>query len=273
MKYLNQQSLFKSTVVFLISLLLLANLTTGCNDSPKNKEVAICINTDSPLQNFGATKLEAALRSLDLQPVVVDIADSNGEEKIRLVMADEGNDQGIKKEGYRIQKAGSGYVITAVDNTGGMYGLLEIAEQIEMKEGIRSIEEKQVNPRFEFRAIKYNLPWVSYRENESLQANEELSRDLDMWASFLDMMAENRFNALTLCSLHPFPYMIRAENFPKATPFSDAELAEWKTFWTQLFRMARERGIDTYIVNWNIIVSKSFREHFGEGNTGLWADG
>jgi len=51
---------------------------------------------------------------------------------------------------------------------------------------------------------------VSYRENESLQANDELSMDLNMWASFLDMMAANRFNALTLWSLHPFPYLIRA---------------------------------------------------------------
>jgi hypothetical protein len=87
------------------------------------------------------------------------------------------------------------------------------------------------------------------------------------------MMAENRFNALTLWSLHPFPYLIRAKNFPKATPFSDSELAEWKEFWTALFRMAKERGIDTYIINWNIIVSKSFRENYGEGNTGLWSDG
>lgn len=37
--------------------------------------------------------------------------------------------------------------------------------------------------------------------------------------------------------------------------------------------MAKERGIDTCIINWNIIVSKSFRENYGEGNTGLWADG
>ena len=94
-----------------------------------------------------------------------------------------------------------------------------------------------------------------------------------MWRDFLDMMAEDRLNVLTLWSLHPFPYMIRAKNFPKATPFSDAELAEWKTFWTALFRMAKERGIDTYIINWNIIVSKSFIENYGEGNSGLWADG
>ena len=154
-----------------------------------------------------------------------------------------------------------------------MYGLLDIAEQIEMQKGLNGIEEKLVNPRFAFRAIKYNLPWHSYRENESLQANDELSKDLNMWSGFLDMMAEDRLNVLTLWGLHPFPYMIKAKNFPKATPFSDAELAEWKTFWTALFRMAKERGIETYIINWNIIVSKSFKENYGEGNTGLWADG
>ncbi len=86
---------------------------------------------------------------------------------------------------------------------------------------------------------------------------------LAFWEAFLDMMVENRFNALTLWSAHLFPYMIRAENYPEATPFNDQELEEWQGFWKSLFAMAKERGIETYLVNWNIVVSPEFAAAYG----------
>ena len=239
----------------------------------ENSQVHIAIDTNSPLQVFGASKIEAALRKLSQNAQLVDKSAKTGKEQIQINIHGREEDTDIQNEGFRISRSDRGIVVSAIDNSGAMYGLMDLAEQIQMQKGLNGAREKLENPRFDFRAIKYNLPWVSYRENESLQVNDELSKDLNMWRVFLDMMADDRLNALTLWSLHPFPYLIKANNFPKATPFSDAELAEWKSFWTALFKMAKERGIETYIVNWNIIVSKSFREHYGEGNTGLWADG
>lgn len=46
------------------------------------------------------------------------------------------------------------------------------------------------------------------------------------WAQYLDMLAENRFNALTLWNLHPFTFMIKPKNFPEASPFTDKEMKE-----------------------------------------------
>jgi len=239
----------------------------------ENIKVSISIDKSSPKEVFGASKIKTALQNLSISHRVVDKSEATGKEQIQVKIVNHNDDAEIKKEGFRIRKSGDLFIVSAIDGTGAMYGLLEIAEQIEMQNGVGNIAEKLVNPRFGFRAVKYNLPWHSYRENESIQANSELSKDLNMWASFLDMMAEDRLNALTLWGLHPFPYMIKAKNFPKATPFNDAEMAEWKTFWTALFRMAKERGIETYIINWNIIVSDSFIKNYGEGNSGLWADG
>lgn len=249
------------------------NIQANSLNAAKSKQVTIAIDKSSPTTVFGASKIVVALQKLKVTPVVVDKTQATGKEQIQVKMVGQTSNPEIKKEGYRISKSGKSSIVTAIDQTGAMYGLMDIAEQIEMQKGFNNISEKVVNPRFAFRAVKYNLPWHSYRENESLQANSELSKDLNMWASFLDMMAEDRLNVLTLWGLHPFPYMIKAKNFPKATPFSDAELAEWKTFWTALFKMAKERGIETYMINWNIIVSKSFIENYGEGNSGLWADG
>ena len=139
-----------------------------------------------------------------------------------------------------------------------MYGMLDLAEQIRAGTKLADINDKLANPRITFRAVKFNLPWMSYRKHESLQLHMQTCRDLEFWRQFLDMMAENRFNALTLWNLHPFTFMIRPKNFPEACPFNDAELADWQAFWKKLFAMAKDRGIETYIINWNIFVSPEF---------------
>ena len=261
--------------IFLLGFLIFGetNLLLAQVDKTIKIRISIAIDKKSPMEVFGASKIEAALKKLNVSTQLVSNLEATGKEQIQLKIVNPNSDVQLKKEGYRISKSGNNFLITAIEKSGAMYGLFDVAEQIEMQKGINKVVSKIVNPRFAFRAIKYNLPWHSYRENESIQANSQLSRDLNMWRVFLDMMAENRLNVLTLWGLHPFPYMIKAKNFPKATPFSDAEMAEWKTFWTALFKMAKERGIETYMINWNIIVSKSFIQNYGEGNSGLWADG
>jgi hypothetical protein len=76
-------------------------------------------------------------------------------------------------------------------------------------------------------------------------------------------MAENRFNILSLWNVHPFSYMVKPVNFPGANNYSDKEMSEWKSFWTSLFRMAKDRGVQPFIVNWNIAVSPEFAKRYG----------
>ena len=144
-----------------------------------------------------------------------------------------------------------------------MYGILDLAEQFQMGKTISTVDEKSINPKFPFRAIKFNLPWDSYRRHKSLQLHYKTVKDLKFWKAFLDQMAENRFNALTLWNLHPFPYMIKLKKFPEACPFSDKEMKEWQNFWHSLFHMAKDRGIKTYIIDWNIFVSPEFAKAHG----------
>jgi hypothetical protein len=142
-----------------------------------------------------------------------------------------------------------------------MYGLLHVREQLDR--GNMNLSDKEESPRFTFRAIKFNLPWDSYRRGEALQLHYETCRDTLFWEAYLDMMAENRFNKLTLWNLHPFNYLVKTEKYPEACGFSDEEMADWEAFWNTLFRMARERGIETYLVNWNIFVSPEFARAHG----------
>lgn len=170
-------------------------------------------------------------------------------------------------EAYIIESAEKRLTIQGGDKRGLIYGVLAVAEQLRNGRDIESIPSQREKPALPFRAIKHNLPWDSYRSSSALDLHYETARDVEYWQAFLDMMAENRFNALTLWNLHPFPYMIKARNFPKATPFSDEELAEWRKLYRAIFAMAKERGIDTYLVNWNVLVSKAFADaHDLEGN-------
>ena len=165
----------------------------------------------------------------------------------------------LSAEGFQIIRTGEKLWVIGADEKGAMYGLLDLATQLQNNEGsIEAVTEKREEPRLSFRAIKFNLPIMAYRSSLSLTQQENVVFDLRFWESFLDMMATDRFNVLSLWSMHPFHYMVKSKNFPEACPFEEMEMKAMKNFWTSLFKMAHDRGIETYIINWNIFVPPSF---------------
>ena len=203
---------------------------------------------------FGLVNLAAAA----LEPVAIQlgraaIAASNPDSIAYAVALD----ATLGPEAYRLQIDDHGAVsIVGGDAVGAMYGLQDLAAQL--RSDPASVHASSGHPVHPFRALKFNLPWDAYRSNEAITQHLEVCRDPAFWEAFLNMMAANRFNALTLWNLHPWPYLIRPTNFPEACPFTDAELAEWQSLFTTIFRLAKERGIETYLVNWNIFVSPAF---------------
>jgi hypothetical protein len=204
-------------------------------------DVTVAAPSGSARIDFGLSRLEQTLQQrgdrmvrtpanqVDAADVVVNIATGNlGLEDFRTVRVARGEKQQVLFTGGAENRA--------------MYGLLDVAEQIRLNGSLGKVPQRTVRPRFGFRAIKFNLPWMSYRRGDALQLHMETCRDLNFWRSYLDMMADNRFNTLTLWNLHPFTFMIRPRNFPEASGFSDAELADWQKFYHSLFKMAKDRG-------------------------------
>ncbi|MEK3914599.1 hypothetical protein [Paenibacillus sp. FSL H7-0331] len=234
--------------------------------------IAVAFRTASPQVCFAVDKLKEAILAVGEtyetgelnRPGHVHIAITSSEEEAAMLGL--AVDTSVLAEGFEIRRflhqGKPALAILARDESGAMYGVLELAEQLRDHLELSLIPECITNARLAFRALKFNLPWSSYRMNECFDLQHETVRDLSFWQSFLDMMAVNRYNVLTLWNLHPFPYMVRSVHFPKATPFSDEELTEWKQYWTSLFRMAKDRGIETYVINWNIFVSEAFKEHY-----------
>lgn len=172
--------------------------------------------------------------------------------------------EAIEPEGYEFRQTQNGekLLILAIDEVGAMYGLLDLTEQVQVSGSYKIPSNKKVNPSLEYRVIKFNLPWSPYRKSKATAIHMQTCRDLAFWEKFLDMMAENRLNVLSLWNNHPFPYLIKAANFPEATPLNDKELVEWQQFWKALFRMAKQRGVQTFLVNWNIVVSPEFAKAY-----------
>ncbi|MEJ7828907.1 MAG: glycoside hydrolase family 20 zincin-like fold domain-containing protein, partial [Segetibacter sp.] len=190
------------------------------------------------------------------------------------------DDKNLHSEAYSIIPDGKKITITGGNERGLIYGSLSVVEDLHNGIPLAKIKATSESPKLPFRAIKFNLPWDAYREGHAMDLHNETCRDVNFWREFLDMMAENRFNALTLWNLHPFTFMIKPKNFPEASPFTEKQMKEWKDLYNNIFRMAGERGIDTYIVNWNIFVSPGFskayngaadsqktRIHYGQGDT------
>lgn len=241
--------------------------------SPANAQFTIAYPTEKETVQFGVSQLVNYLNLKGEEVSVLPISGIREAPRVAVVMegwepdwlkGQIGFDE-IENEGfsYRWFDPRNSLLILAKDEVGAQYGILGLMEFLQGGNSFTDLEEKTVNPTLEYRIIKFNLPWSPYRDSEATAVHLETCRDLAFWERFLDMMVENRFNVLSLWNNHPFPFMIRAENFPEATPFDDREMEDWKGFWNDLLKMAKIRGIQTFIVNWNIVVSPEFVKAYG----------
>jgi hypothetical protein len=197
--------------------------------------------------------------------------------------------------------------VLGADAAGAMYGALDVAEAIRLagtvpvfapaKTGLSPsaladlLSDSDHAPYIARRGIKFNIPLdartPSYSDaGDAAQQNIAEMWSRDFWREFLDEMARQRFNVLTLWNLHPFPSLVKVPEFPdvaladvmRTTAKFDstyslsahdmvrpATLANLETlkrmtveekiaFWREVMQMARDRGIEVYLFTWNIFV-------------------
>ncbi|MGA7698205.1 MAG: hypothetical protein WCB27_01240 [Thermoguttaceae bacterium] len=151
--------------------------------------------------------------------------------------------------------------IRGADLRGAMYGGLDVAEQIRL---YGSVKAKSESPYLAVRAMKFNPPLRGnvYMSDEDLK-NSGWFYDLEYWDRFMRTMTYNRYNTLTLWCLHPYDHMVRLKKYPEATTLSQDRLDKNIVFFHKLFQMAKNYGLDTYIVTWNIHLSPGFRKAHG----------
>jgi hypothetical protein len=174
------------------------------------------------------------------------------------------------------------------DEGGAMYGGLELAETVRTR-GLEAATEIDRNPHLVERGVKFNIPLdartPSYSDaSDSAQHNIATVWDIAFWREFIDRLARNRYNLVSLWNLHPFPSLVRVPEYPdialggvqrakgpwrelytlQATGLDAPEITgnvetlkqlpigEKIAFWREVMRHARERNVRFYIVTWNI---------------------
>lgn len=200
-------------------------------------------------------------------------------------------------QSYRIERDGAKVRVIGGDATGAMYGGLDLAEAIRTGtfDSLRNSDHK---PHIAQRGIKFNLPLdlrtPSYTDSSAAaQANIPEMWTREFWTTFLDTMARQRYNVLSLWSLHPFPSLVKVPEFPEVA-LNDvwrtrAKLDDtfhfWGTdmvrpemlanhevvkritmnekieFWRWMMKQAADRGVKVYVFTWNVFTFGADGKH------------
>lgn len=120
----------------------------------------------------------------------------------------------FEEEAYQIRVLPDTITIQASDYSGLMYGGLELAEQLSLH---GKANDTRQAPFIKQRGIKINIPLdartPSYDDTgDAAQKNIREMWSWEFWEPYLDKLAENRYNVLTLWNPHPSPSMIRQES-------------------------------------------------------------
>jgi hypothetical protein len=237
-----------------IKQLLVAALALGAaQTTPAATRFTIQCELDSPQCTYASRRLHEALES----PAV--ILSAEGKDAVFELRIE----PSLGAEAFAVKRGQRGFTVAGGDARGLVYGALDLREQLLDGQSIDKVVPTTERPALAFRGIKFNTPWDSYRPSSALDQHYDTVRDLKFWERFLDMMVENRFNAISLWTLHPFTYMIRPKNFPEASRWTPQQFAEWQHLYRGIFRLAKERGLDTYVVFWSIFVSEEFSKAHG----------
>ena len=203
------------------------------------------------------------------------------------------NSAELKAEGFIIQKSGKGQktiTILGFDEAGTMYGGLEVAEITKVK-GIDAVQNQLQNAYMKVRGTKYNIPLdmrsPTYTEpSDAAQKNMDDMWDFEFWKEYIDNLARNRYNLISLWNMHPFPSMVKVPEYPDVA-LNDVRRSTgaWKEnyslngwgfdapeimksyevikkmtidekidFWRKVMAYGKQRNVKFYVVTWNIFV-------------------
>ena len=207
-------------------------------------------------------------------------------------------DKSLPAQGYRLECGENGVGVTGGARAGLMYGILDVAQEIARERGVSKLSDTRVEPYLENRGIKFNIPLdartPSYSDaSDSASHNIADMWDFSFWTEFLDTMARNKYNVLSLWTLSPFPSLVRIPEYPLAalddvkrtTRPIKAELSGWGmyapdlgdslitvkrltmdekiAFWRSVMEYAQSRCIQILLFTWNLFTYGTEKTPYG----------
>lgn len=267
----------KMALLFLVVFVIVLTTRDNCDAEQK---VAIIFNENDPRIAFAVGDIKRALADAGYA-----VEGTRADLKIIFEIYR----TGMGPQGFRIRKEGDNVIrIVGGDSCGAMYGGLELAEMLTLGGDLLGVQEKARKPYIFRRGLKFNIPLdarsPSYDDTgTAAQKNIPVMWDFDFWQEFLDTLARNRYNVLTLWTKHPYPGWMKLRKYPEigyedvcvlkdeVTTTTNRQwdgmdmydgdnfkvvkkisLDEKIAFWKKVFQFANDRGIEVYIFHWNI---------------------
>jgi hypothetical protein len=235
--------------------------------SVRAETVTVNIPTDAaPRVEFGAERLAVALTDAGFEPTVVRDTQQTGTG--RRISINTTGDAG--REGFALRTVGEEVVeITGGDDSGALYGCLELAKRIREAGGFPDQLDFSDQP-----VLKLRGPCIGMQKTELLPGRKVYEYpyspelfpffyDKEHWREFLDFLVENRMNTLYLWNGHPFASLVRVPEYrfavevPEEVFQQNVEMLHWIT------EECDRRGIWLVQMFYSLLVSKPFAEHYG----------
>jgi len=214
-------------------------------------ETVIACNRTSPLIDFALDHLRNASlergRTLHLEtgPDVTRI-----DADVRLEVHDQAT---LKPDGFECERRGASLHITARDERGAMYALMELIEHVQMGRRFEQAPPGRREPTFPLRAFAAEVPVERSGSLDPTAGSADGAWSPAPWREWIDALARLRFNALAFVGPNLFTVMLRLQRWPDAHRGTDAQFDTRRKFWCDLLDHCLARGIDPYIVTspWN----------------------
>ena len=248
-------------------LVILAAVSCGCL---RADVIRIAIPEGaSPRIEFGATKLVAAVSATGSEGLLVHQAAG-----ARVVIAKRNASMpeaaGLKPEGFLIETKTDGVLsIIGADDSGVLYGCLELAERVKAEGRLPASLHFADAPVMKLRGPcigmqkPYILPGRHVYEYPYTPELFPFFYDREQWREYLDFLVKNRMNTLYLWNGHPFASLVKLPDYPEALEVSEEVFARNVKMFHFIAEEADKRGIWLVQMFYNIILSKPFAEHHG----------
>ncbi len=168
------------------------------------------------------------------------------------------------RESFLIRQVGRTWVIAGSDSSGILYGELELAGRIRAAHALPAAIDDIEHPALKLRGacIGMQKQEITYDGAEYdypyTRTNFPFFYDKAAWIKYLDLLAEERYNALYLWNGHPFSSLLKLPKYPEAQEISTAQLDENIALFTWLTAEADKRGIWVLQGFYNIHLSHTF---------------
>lgn len=217
----------------------------------------------APRVEYGATQLVRVLHSLGIESAVVRAGTAD---RGRIIV---GKGSG-SPQSFTLRSDAQGRIsIIAADDSGALYGCLELAQRISRHRKIPEELEFSDAPVFVLRG-----PCIGMQKTTLLPGRRVYEYpytpelfpffyDQSFWSEYLDFLAGLRMNSLYLWNGHPFASLVKLADYPQALEVSEEVFQQNVRMFRWIAAEADRRGIWLVQHFYNILLPKPLADRHG----------